>query len=45
MDPFLLLRWPLLWIRFWQRKMGGKRFWTLFGISTLVVVVLVVLKV
>lgn len=24
MDPWILFRWPLLWLRFWQKRVGWK---------------------
>lgn len=24
MDPFILLRWPLFWLRYWVKRVGWK---------------------
>lgn len=45
MDPGLFPRYISLVIQFWVRKMGKRRFWALFACSTLLVIVLIVLKV
>lgn len=40
MDPWILLRWPVFWLRFWLKRVGPKWVFGGMAVSTVLAIVL-----